>query len=181
MSRPFSVTLKSANVKQVTAELAKLGPKHSRAVQRRALRAAANTLLDRFRFTVPVDSGATKKALGQVEQTNSTFTTHSVFVGVRRAYEMAVSKKRTVKLLKGGHTLYGTTNKKGKDIYVKRPREYAYIAERRSKKNKNWFRDTYMANGTRFTMIKSFVDELMPQIQIQLQKIKAAAAKRAAA
>jgi hypothetical protein len=104
-----------------------------------------------------------------------------VFVGVRRDYEMAVSKKRTVKLLKGGHTLYGTTNKKGKDIYVKRPREYAYIAERQTRKNKNWFRDTYTAHGTRNAIIKEFVDQLQPQIEIQLQKIKAAAAKRAAA
>jgi hypothetical protein len=66
-------------------------------------------------------------------------------------------------------------------IATKQPSTYAYIVEEGRGKNQGWFAFTYKSHGARNAMIKEFVDQLQPQIQIQLQKIKAAAAKRAAA
>jgi hypothetical protein len=178
---PFSITLKSPNVKQVSAEIAALGKSNAKAIYRRALREAANTAVRKLKEAAPVDTGATKKAIGQVEQTNKSYTRYFVYIGVRQSYEFKVTRMGALNALKKGSKIYGATSKKGKDIYVKRPHEYAFIAERRSKKHKNWFHDVYSQSGTRSTMVKTFIDQLRPQIQIQLQKIKAAAAKRAAA
>jgi hypothetical protein len=170
MTMTFGITSPKA-LERMEKQLRQLGDK-AESTKRRVFRRAADNMLNAFRFTAPVVSGATKKALGKKETYNKSKGDHSYWIGIRMDFvtyapKTDKDKRKEIRLMLRNDP-EARANLSNANV-KKYPASYAWEVERKSIRHRFWFSTTWKLR--RGEMAREIMAGVYDEVKKQLESV----------